>query len=108
MTSTVKTVKRSIVSLDLPRRVPALITMTRGIVTALTNNATTFPAPDPRAGRPQAYSRGSARGSNGGKSSVAPKTLQQRIGNHLDQPNVVLGVCTIEPLESAIQIAAFG
>ena len=56
MTSTVKTVKRSIVSLDLPRRVPALITMTRGLVTALTNNATTFPAPDPRAGRPQARS----------------------------------------------------
>jgi len=47
MTSSVKTVKRSVVSLNLPRRVPALITETRGIVTAVTNNATTFPTPDP-------------------------------------------------------------
>jgi hypothetical protein len=47
MTSIVKTVKRSLVSLNLPRRVPALITMTRAIVTAMTNNATTFPTPDP-------------------------------------------------------------
>ena len=47
MATSLKTVKRSLVSLNLPRRVPALITMARGIVTALTNNATTFPPPDP-------------------------------------------------------------
>ena len=47
MTTTVKAVKRSLVSLNLPRRVPALITTTKGIVAAVTNNATTFPTPDP-------------------------------------------------------------
>jgi len=46
MTSAITTVKRPIVSLNLPTSVPALITVTRGLVAALTNNPT-FSAPDP-------------------------------------------------------------
>src|SRR5580658_8703671 len=47
MTTTIKPVKRSIVSLKLSARVPAFITMAKGIVSAMTNNTATFPTPDP-------------------------------------------------------------
>jgi type II secretory pathway component PulJ len=35
------------VSLNLPVRIPALITMAKGIIAALTGNTATFPSPDP-------------------------------------------------------------
>ena len=38
MTTTIKPVKRSIVSLKLPVTLPAFITMVKGIVAAMTNN----------------------------------------------------------------------
>jgi len=41
------TVRRPLVSLNLPVRIPALITMAKGIIAALTGNTATFPSPDP-------------------------------------------------------------
>jgi cell pole-organizing protein PopZ len=44
--STTQSVHRSLVSLDLPRKVPALISYATSVVTAMTGN-TSFPAPAP-------------------------------------------------------------
>jgi hypothetical protein len=44
---TIATVKRSVVSLNLPRTIPALIATVKGVIAALTANAATFPTPDP-------------------------------------------------------------
>jgi len=41
------TVRRPLVSLNLPVRIPALITMAKGIIAALTANTATFTSPDP-------------------------------------------------------------
>jgi hypothetical protein len=46
-TMTANIVKRSIVSLNLPVSVPALMTEARAILVALTTNTATFPSPDP-------------------------------------------------------------
>jgi len=42
------------------------------------------------------------------KSHVPSKAFQQWIGNHLDESDIVLSVGAIEPLKSAIQVAAHG
>jgi hypothetical protein len=44
---TIATVKRSVVSINLPRTVPAVIATVKGVIAALTANAATFPTPDP-------------------------------------------------------------
>jgi hypothetical protein len=46
MTTTPKTIHRSLASLKLPKKVPALITYTQGIVKAMTGNPA-FPSPTP-------------------------------------------------------------